>query len=56
MCEARPSRIPHLKQRNLQRFEAIAHDLLQHPMASVPGRTQECSGGDGGQVKSVVFK
>jgi hypothetical protein len=56
MYEVSLSIIPHLKQRILKHIEAIPHDLLQHAMVSVPGGTQECSGSDGGHVKSVIFR
>ena len=36
MYEVLPSSIPHLKQQNLQRNEAIPHDFLQRAMTSVP--------------------
>jgi hypothetical protein len=45
-----------LNKRNLKRIETIRHNLLQHAMVSVLGRTQESSGGDGGHVKRVILR
>ena len=56
MYEVRPSSTPDLKKRNLQRNEAIPHDLLQHILTSLPGRMHECGGCDGGHMENVILR
>lgn len=56
MCKTQPAGTPDTKQAIRYYSEAIPQDLMHCVIASLPGRMQECSSGDGSDVKNVTFK
>jgi hypothetical protein len=54
--KTQPAGTPDIKQPILCYSEAIPQDLMQSVIASLPGRTQECRGGDWSRLKNVTFE